>query len=81
LCPSTVSDRLVKTIADFDGLILDFLALFPGGLDAIDMPSDSEINSIINDFDSGGASHAKVLLCTWRSYLSLRVEPSGRQSG
>lgn len=62
LTPTTVSNLLVKTIADFDKSILqDFLDLFPGGTNAIHTISSAEISTIINDLESGGANHIKVL--------------------
>jgi pyruvate dehydrogenase phosphatase len=79
LSPSAVSDLLIKTITDFDRSILDdLLGLFPGGSDAINRLSDSEIDSIINDFDSGGTNHTKVLRCMQGSTVLVSlVDPEG----
>jgi len=72
-----VSNLLIKTISDFDRSILDdLLGLFPDGSDAIDRLSDSEINSIINDFDSGGTNHTKVLRCMQGSTVLVSLVDS-----
>jgi len=60
-----VSDLLIKDHCrtSIDQILDDLLGLFPGVSDAINRLSDSEINSIINDSDSGGTNHTKVLRC------------------
>jgi hypothetical protein len=74
-----MSNLLIKTISDFDRSILnDLLGLFPGGSDVIDRLSNSEINSIINDFDLGGTNHTKVLHCMQGSTILISlVNPRG----
>lgn len=57
-----VSDLLVKSIPDIDCAILrEFLDLFPSDENALRALSDSDIDGIINDSDSCGANHIKVL--------------------
>ncbi|EGO01335.1 hypothetical protein SERLA73DRAFT_179498 [Serpula lacrymans var. lacrymans S7.3] len=76
---SAVTDTIRKAIIDYDNQILsDFLDLFPGGVEALQLLSDDEIKSIVNDFDSGGKNNIKVLRCMRGSTLlfSLR-DPSG----
>lgn len=41
-----------------ENILADFMALFPGGLDAVKGMSDEEINSIVND---GGVNHTKAI--------------------
>lgn len=79
LAPAIVSDILVRTIADFDEAILrDFLDLFPGGVEEIHALSTDNISAIINDLESGGANHTKVMRSMQGSTVLVSlVDPVG----
>lgn len=79
LSSTTVSDILIKAITQVDDKITqDILDLFPGGLDSIATLSEEQIDSIVNDFESGGENNAKVMLgMRGSTALVSLVDPSG----
>lgn len=81
LAPGIVSNILVRTIANFDEAILqDVLDLFPGGPDAIQLLSTDTISAIINDLESGGANHTKVMRCMHGSTVLVSLVDPVREN-
>ncbi|KZP34540.1 protein serine/threonine phosphatase 2C [Athelia psychrophila] len=75
-----VSKVLVDSISELDNSITrDILELFPGGPDGLEKLSDEQIDTIVNDFESGGVNNAKLLRgMRGSTVLVALVDPSGR---
>lgn len=75
-----VSKVLVDSISELDNNITrDILELFPGGPEALEKLSDEQIDTIVNDFDSGGVNNAKLLRgMRGSTVLIALIDPSGR---
>lgn len=57
-----VSKVLVDSISELDNIITrDILSMFPGGLEDLQQLSEEQIDTIVNDFESGGTNNAKLL--------------------
>lgn len=79
--PNTIADLLSKTISSFDAaLTTDFLALFPGGEEALNRMSDDEIKSIINDQDRGGRNAAIVTRCMRGTTALVTLVDPGKEN-
>lgn len=75
-----VSKVLVDSISELDNSITrDILELFPGGPEGLEKLSDEQIDTIVNDFESGGVNNAKLLRgMRGSTVLVALVDPSGR---
>lgn len=73
-----VSKVLVDAISELDNTITrDILEMFPGGPEELEKLSDEQIDTIVNDFGSGGVNNAKLLLgMRGSTVLVSLVDPS-----
>lgn len=79
LSRDVVSKVLVDSISELDNAITrDILDIFPGGPEDLEKMSDEQIDTIVNDFGSGGVNNAKLLLgMRGSTVLVSLVDPSG----